>query len=222
MNLYQFAMPEHAKPKKVNYLKGKVYDVVTMKPIDAHFQLIDLETGEIVVESYADKASGDYLVSLPIDKEYALSASYDGYLFFSENFLLTEGNSSEPFNKDVPMQKIEIDKTVVLKNVFFETAKFNLKQKSKIELDKLVDFLIKNATVKIELGGHTDNVGSVNSNQILSKNRAKTVYDYLVEKGIAIERLSTKGYGDTKPIADNSTEQGRAENRRTEFKIIEK
>ncbi len=222
LDLYQFEMPEHAKPNKVNYLKGKVYDAVTKKPIAAQFQLIDLKTGEIVVASFADEATGEYLVSLPIDKEYALNASYDGYLFFSENFLLTEGNANEPFNKDVPMQKIELVQPVVLKNVFFDTDKYDLKDKSKIELDILVKFLTKNGTVKIELGGHTDNVGSAKSNQVLSENRAKAVYDYLIEKGIEATRLSTKGYGDTKPIADNTTPAGRAENRRTEFKIIAK
>ena len=72
------------------------------------------------------------------------------------------------------------------------------------------------------MGGHTDNIGTSKSNQLLSENRAKAVYDYLVEKGITKERMTTKGYGDTKPVADNGTEAGRAENRRTEFKIIEK
>jgi outer membrane protein OmpA-like peptidoglycan-associated protein len=222
LDLYQFEMPKHAKPNRVNYLKGKVYDAVTKKPIEAQFQLIDLETGKVVVSSYADKATGEYLVSLPINKEYALNASYDGYLFFSDNFLLTEGNTNEPFQKDVPLDKIEVDKTVVLKNVFFETDKYDLKQKSKIELDRLVSFLNKNTTIKIELGGHTDNVGSTKSNQVLSENRAKSVYDYLIEKGIVESRLTTKGYGDTKPISDNATPKGRAENRRTEFKIVAK
>ncbi|NQX98899.1 MAG: PD40 domain-containing protein, partial [Flavobacteriales bacterium] len=147
LDLYQFEMPESVKPNKVNYLKGKVYDAKTKKPIPAHFQLVDLNTGKVVVESFADEATGEYLVSLPIDKEYALSATYNGYLFFSENFLLTKGSSNEPFQKDVPMHKIEVDKTVVLKNVFFDTDKFDLKPKSKIELDKLVSFLTKNATV---------------------------------------------------------------------------
>jgi len=222
LDLYQFEMPESVKPDKVNYLKGKVYDAKTKKPISAQFELIDLKTGEIVVASFADKATGEYLVSLPINKEYALNASYDGYLFYSENFLLKEGDANEPFRKDVPMHKIEVNKTVVLKNVFFDTDKFNLKQKSKIELDKLVSFLNKNTVVKIELGGHTDNVGSAKSNQILSENRAISVYNYLIEKGIDEARLTTKGYGDTKPIADNSTPEGRSENRRTEFKIIAK
>ncbi len=222
LDLYQFEMPVHAKPNKVNYLKGKVYDAVTKRPVAAQFELIDLETGKVAVASFADEATGEYLVSLPIDKEYALNASYDGYLFFSENFLLTEGNVNEPFQKDVPLHKIEVNKTMVLKNVFFDTDKFNLKSKSKVELDKLLSFLTKNKTVKIEVGGHTDNVGSKSSNQILSENRAKAVYDYLLEKEIPAERLTAKGYGDSKPIADNTTEKGRAENRRTEFKILAK
>jgi len=222
LDLYQFEMPEHAKPKKVNYLKGKVYDATTKKPIAAQFELIDLKTGKVAVASFADEATGEYLVSLPIDKEYALNVSHDGYLFFSENFLLTEGNAKEPFRKDVPLHKIEVNKTMVLKNVFFDTDKFDLKAKSKIELDKLVSFLNKNSSVKIELGGHTDNVGSKSGNQILSENRAKTVYSYLVEKGINLDRLTAKGYGDENPIADNTTEKGRAENRRTEFKVLAK
>ena len=120
------------------------------------------------------------------------------------------------------MNKLEVGKTVVLKNVFFDTDKFDLKKKSKIELDKLVQFLQKNTTVTIELGGHTDNVGSAKANLTLSNNRAKSVYGYLVEQGVSNERLTTNGYGDTKPISSNETEQGRAENRRTEFKIISK
>ncbi len=222
LDLYQFEMPEHLRPEAVNYLKGKVYDAVTNVALEAKFELIDIETGEVVIQSYSDGKTGDYLVSLPINKEYALNASKEGYLFFSENFVLTEGNAQTPFVKDVPLQKIEVGKTVVLKNVFFETNKFDLKSKSKVELNKLASFLTKNATAKIELGGHTDNVGNAKANQILSNNRAKAVFDYLVEKGIEKERLSTQGYGDTKPIADNGTEEGRAENRRTEFKIISK
>ena len=222
LDLYQFNMPKEVQPNKVNYLKGKVYDAKTKQPVPARFQLVDLATGETVVESYADEVSGEYLVSLSIDKEYALSASFDGYLFFSENFFLTEGTASKPFKKDIPLQKIETGKSVVLKNVFFDTDRFDLKKKSMVELDRLIVFLAKNKTVNIELGGHTDNVGSVKSNQLLSENRAKSVYNYLVENGVPEERLSSKGYGDTMPIADNSTEQGRAENRRSEFRIISK
>ena len=140
-------------------------------------------------------------------------------MFHSENFTLTGGTVTQPFEKNVGMKKIKVGESVVLKNVFFETAKFDLKDRSRVELDKLVAFLVKNPKMKIELGGHTDNVGDKKMNQVLSENRAKAVFEYLVKKGINADRLSTKGYGDTMPIADNGTDEGRAENRRTEFKI---
>ena len=222
LDLYQFELPQYAQPQKVNYLAGKVYDADTKKSLGAKFQLIDLNTGKVVVESYADEQTGNYLVSLPVNRDYALNVSHDGYLFHSENFTLSTGTAQDPFKKDVKMNPIKEGESVVLKNVFFETNKYDLKPQSKVELDKLVDFLTKNPTVVIELGGHTDNVGNSNSNQILSDNRAKAVYNYLVEKGITTERLSTKGYGDTQPIASNDTEEGRAENRRTEFKVLKK
>lgn len=222
LDLYQFELPESARPEPVTYLAGRVYDAVSKKPLEARFELIDLETGDLVVQSYADKITGEYLVCLPSSRDYALNASHDGYLFFSENFTLTGSNSTDPYQKNVPLDQIKVGEKVVLKNVFFETSKFDLKPKSKVELDKLIEFLSENNLIKIELGGHTDNVGDSKSNQLLSQQRAEAVYTYLVDGGISSDRLSTKGYGDTMPIADNDTEKGRAENRRTEFKIIEK
>lgn len=110
---------------------------------------------------------------------------------------------------------------MVLKNVFFDTDKFDLKPESKTELNKLVAMLKKNATLKIEISGHTDNQGNAASNKTLSENRAKAVYQFLIDAGIEAARLSYKGYGSEKPIADNNTLEGRAENRRTEFTIVE-
>jgi outer membrane protein OmpA-like peptidoglycan-associated protein len=110
----------------------------------------------------------------------------------------------------------------VLRNIFFDVDQYVLKDESKIELDKLVSFLKANPSLVIEIGGHTDNTGSKQKNIDLSKNRAKAVLDYLVTQGIAANRLSSKGYADTQPIADNKTESGRKQNRRTEFKIVSK
>jgi len=222
LDLYQFEMPENVKPEIVTYLSGKVYDANSKKSLGAKFQLIDLATGEVVIESYSDQSNGKYLVSLPIDKDYALNVSSANYLFYSENFTLSKGTAQDPFIKNVPLQPIEVGKSVVLKNVFFETNKFDLKPKSKVELDKLVEFLTANPTLEIELGGHTDNVGNAKANVTLSKNRAKAVYTYLVDKGVVATRLSIKGYGDTKPISSNDTEKGRAENRRSEFMVVKK
>jgi outer membrane protein OmpA-like peptidoglycan-associated protein/Tol biopolymer transport system component len=220
LDLYKFKMPENLKPNLVTYLIGKVYDAETKEVLPARFELIDLKTGKVAIQSYADEVTGAYLVCLPVNQDYALNVSHEGYLFHSENFTLTGGTVTQPYEKNVGMNKIKVGESVVLKNVFFETAKFDLKDQSRVELDKLTSFLEKNPKMKIELSGHTDNVGDKKMNQVLSENRAKAVLDYLVKRGIKVERLTTKGYGDTLPIADNNTEEGRAENRRTEFKVV--
>lgn len=220
LDLYAFELPEGVRPNRVTYLAGKVYDSETKEVLPARFELINLKTGEVAVQSYADEVTGQYLVCLPIHQDYALNVSHPGYLFHSENFTLSSGTIDKPFEKNVGMHKIKVGESVVLKNVFFETAKYDLKPKSKVELDKLSKFLNDNPNLKIELSGHTDNVGDKKSNQLLSENRAKAVFNYLTQNGIAADRLTTKGYGDAQPIATNDTEEGRAENRRTEFKVI--
>jgi outer membrane protein OmpA-like peptidoglycan-associated protein len=148
-----------------------------------------------------------------------LNVSKDGYLFYSKNFTLDRRVSDKPFNIRIPLQKIKVGGMVVLNNIFFDTNKFNLLYESKVELQQLISFLNSNPNLSIEIGGHTDHVGDDKSNLILSENRAKTVYNYLISNKIPAQRLSYKGYGETKPIAENSTEEGRQTNRRTEFKI---
>jgi outer membrane protein OmpA-like peptidoglycan-associated protein/tetratricopeptide (TPR) repeat protein len=222
LDLYSFPLHEKMRPVKVTYVKGKVFDSATKQALGSRFELIDLLTGKVVVESYSNKGNGKFLVCLPVNNDYALNVSRKGYVFFSENFSLKSiGDASQPFAMDVPLQKIRKGANVVLKNIFFETGSFLLKDASKIELKKVVLFMRENPNVKIEIGGHTDNVGDENSNQLLSENRAKTVYEYLALEGIEKERLSFNGYGEGESIASNNTEKGRAKNRRTEFKIIE-
>jgi len=177
-----------------------------------------------MVKSSSAPDDGTFLVTLPLNKNYALDVSLKGYLFFSENFSLQNvtASAAQPYTMDVPLQPIDTGAKIVLKNIFYETDKYNLKPESQIELNKLVNFLNANPTVKIELSGHTDNTGTVEHNIILSKNRAKSVYDYLISHSIPAERLTYKGYGQSQPIADNSTDAGRAKNRRTELKITGK
>ncbi len=223
LDLYQFDLYNAARPVQITYVKGKVYDAKTKKPLGAHFELIDLATSKQVIVSDANSGNGEFLVTLPIDKNYALNVSQNGYLFYSANFALKElADKSKPFQMDVPMEPIDTGNVVELKNVFFETAKFDLKSESKVELNKLVSFLTLNKTLRIELGGHTDNVGDKKMNQLLSQNRAKSVLEYLVANGIDMKRLTYIGYGDTKPKVKNDTDENRAMNRRTEFKVIGK
>ncbi len=221
MDLYTFDLYEAARPVTVTYMKGIVYDKNTRQLLEAHFELIDLETGQIVVQSNSDPVNGEFIVSLPNEKNYALNVSREGYLFYSENFTLKGTHDrTDPFLKDVPLQPMETGVTVVLKNIFFDFDKFDLLPESQVELTRLVDLLKKNPRMNIEIGGHTDNKGSKEYNQVLSENRAKAVYTYLVQHGIDKSRLSYKGYGLEKPIDTNDTEEGRANNRRTEFKVI--
>ncbi len=218
-DLYQFEMPRALRPTPVTYAKGKVYDSETKKPLGAHFEIISTRNGKKIIEATSDPETGEFMVVIPTSQQYALNASSIGYLFFSEGFNFT--TEADALYFDVPLQPIEIGKKVVLKNIFFETAKYNLMPESEAELTKLVQFLEKNKALKVEIGGHTDNVGTQAYNQDLSENRAKSVYTYLIEKGIDAGRLSYKGYNFSEPIAPNTTEEGRAQNRRTEFKIIE-
>jgi outer membrane protein OmpA-like peptidoglycan-associated protein/Tfp pilus assembly protein PilF len=222
LDLYSFNLYKEARPQVVTYMKGTVFDRNSGKKLDARFELTNLKTGLVAIESFSNKTTGEFLVCLPANNDYALTVSKDGYLFYSENFNLSEENpSTDPVLKDVPLEPIETGAKVIMKNVFFETDRYDLMETSKVELNKLIDLLEKNPSVKIEIGGHTDNVGKHEYNIILSENRAKAVITYLTENGIAADRLSYKGYGETQPVDTNETEAGRANNRRTEFKVVE-
>ena len=224
LDIYQFDMPEDVRPEKLTYVKGKTYNAKTKEPLSAKFELIDLETQQSVTESYSDNA-GQFLVTLTGSKNYLVNVSKDGYLFYSDNFSLKgkETDFNKPYLLDIPLQPIDTGSTVELKNVFFDVDKWELKPESKAELDKLIFFLNKNQNVKIELGGHTDNSGKKEWNKILSTNRAKSVYDYVMTNGkIAAARLSFKGYAETKPKVANDTPENKAKNRRTEFKVTGK
>jgi outer membrane protein OmpA-like peptidoglycan-associated protein len=220
-DIYSFKLYKEAQPLKVTYFKGIVFNKETKKRLEAKFELIDLTSGKVVIKSRSDPVKGEFLVALPTNKDYALNVSKTGYLFYSDHFGL-KGESSEarPFIRDIPLQEISVGETVVLKNIFFDTDKYELKPESRSELEKLINLLQTNGKIRIEISGHTDNAGTEAYNLMLSKNRAKAVYDYLTEHGISAGRLSYAGYGLTKPIDTNDTEQGRANNRRTEFRVV--
>jgi outer membrane protein OmpA-like peptidoglycan-associated protein len=220
LDLYEFELHAAARPIKTGYVQGNVFDAKSLKKLKARIELIDLATGKTIIESVSNKVTGAFLFCLQGNKDYALNVSADGYLFYSGNFALKNQTATEPLVLDVPLTPIIVGEKVVLNNVFFEVDKFDLKEESKVELDKLVAFMKANPTIAIELGGHTDNTGIKQKNMDLSTNRAKAVYTYLLNNGIAANRLSYKGYADTQPVADNKTEAGRKLNRRTEFKVI--
>jgi len=221
-DIYRADLYPAARPTPVTYVKGIVHDNESMKKLRASIELFDLSTAELVTSAVSDKVTGEYLVCLPSGKNFALNVSREGYLFYSENFSLADADTSkapEPFRLDVALEPIKVGQSTVLKNIFYETASAELKSDSKTELERIAIFLNANPDVKIEVSGHTDNVGDKKYNLDLSDKRAQSVYNYLIANGISASRLSHKGYGDSKPVATNDTEGGRQLNRRTEMVI---
>ena len=223
MDIYSFEIHRDARPTPVSYVKGKVVDSESGEPLCANVELIDLNDSTSYIKGESCWEEGEFLMSLPLGKEYAFTVSKEGYLFYSDNFQLKEKMEFiDPYILEIKLKKIEIGGSVVLRNVFFNTASHELLPASKSELKRLIDLLITNKTLFIELEGHTDNVGSEEMNLGLSERRANEVYTYLVGKGIEASRMVFKGYGYSRPINSNETPEGRALNRRTEFKITRK
>ncbi len=221
-DIYMFDFPQNIITNPVTYFKGFVLDITNNKPvINAVAELISLRDGLSKVKVKTDY-DGTFTLPLPTGEIYALNVSADNYLFYSEHIELLEARDSlHPFIKYIFLKPIQKNQTMVLNNILFDFDKATLKPESYIELEKLYKFLSENPNLIIEIGGHTDNIGTKEYNQILSEKRAKAVYDYLISKNINANRLKYKGYGDTMPIADNSTEEGRQLNRRTEIKILD-
>jgi outer membrane protein OmpA-like peptidoglycan-associated protein len=220
-DLFTFELPEAVRPVPVSYMKGRVYDSGSRQGVPARLQLIDIETEEVVMELGSEKGSGGFLLSLPTNREYVLNVTAEGYLFYSEHFTFP-GNFSEldPYRRDIPLERIDEGSRVVLRNIFFDIDSHTLKPTSRTELNKVADYLLAHPSLEVEIGGHTDSTGSSAYNQDLSERRASAVVEYLAGRGVIPGKLKAKGYGDTKPVGDNTTEAGRAKNRRTELKIL--
>lgn len=226
-DLFSFELYPAARPLPATYVKAVIRDANTRRPLIAGVDFVKLKSGRSHVQAQTDE-TGEFLVVLPTGEDYALNVSRPGYFFHSENFALsTAGSLAEPFLLEIglspipePMAEMPATRPVILKNVFFETGSAALLPESALELNRLKNLLEENPALKIRINGHTDNVGSEADNLLLSKQRAKAVYDYLVQQGIGPERLQYEGYGENRPIATNETPEGRQENRRTEFEPV--
>ena len=219
-DIYFFDLNENLRPNPVTYFRGIIVNKETKQPIGAKFSLVDLKTNQPVLSSESDASNGRFLVSLPTGGNYGFYAENEGYLFYNENIDFTKTKSEVSFEKTIELQPIKAGEKMVMNNVFFETGSSTLKNESFADLDKLVRFLKSNPTIKIEISGHTDNIGDSKQNLTLSELRAKAVVDFLVLKDIETLRMVFKGYGSSTPISDNNTPEGKAKNRRTEVKIL--
>ncbi len=164
--------------------------------------------------------TGFYFITLPVGSNYTFTVNRKNYLLYSDVFSVKEKQPDSTYQKNIQLQPIQLNASVTLKNIQFASNSYQLEPVSDIELDKMVQLLNDNPTVQLQVNGHTDNTGTAAANLMLSANRAKAVATYLVNKGISPKRLSSKGFGQTKPIAGNDTEEGKAKNRRTDIVVV--
>ena len=214
--------PESVEVSTANSLtvfKGRILDGLLQEPVEAEIKIFDNSTGEVYAVMRSNSASGKFLLSLPSGLNYGISVEAEGYLFHSENFNLPKGSAYDMVNKDIELKNIDIGSKIALRNVFFDTGKSEVKIDSYPELDRLIKLMNDVPTLKIELSGHTDNIGGKEANEKLSQRRADAVRNYLVSRSVDGGRVTAMGYGASRPVDTNATKEGRANNRRTEFEI---
>ena len=220
LDLYSFNIEEEFKPLPIQYIKGRIIDAETKQPLFAFFQLSDLKKGNLISQMQSKIGNGEFLITVPNNNDFALHAEKEGYMFYSKNIHLDSLNLSKDGFLIIELEKIKAG-TFVLENIFFESNKSELKISSIVELKKVLKLLQINPELKIEISGHTDSDGDDELNLSLSNERASSVVKWLIDNGISSSRLTFKGFGETKPIAKNDSEENKAKNRRTELTIIE-
>jgi OOP family OmpA-OmpF porin len=220
-DIVRIKLKEEVQPDPVVLITGKVLNQKTNEPLDATISYNGLVDGKNYGVARTNPATGEYKIVLPYGRNYDFTAGAANFIGVSDNLDLTGVGEYQEIERDLYLVPIEVGATVRLNNIFFETGKAELKKESFVELNRVIKFLKDNPTVKIELSGHTDNVGNKDFNKTLSQKRADAVMNYLSKNGIDTGRLVSKGYGMEKPVADNATEEGKAKNRRVEFTILE-
>ncbi len=220
--IYAFAFPpEIPISTRSSYITGKVFDSETQLPLEASIELFDLESNSSVTLFHSNKLTGEYFSILNQGGAYALYVSAPGYLFESRPFDLKSEVGAEPITEDFYLKKIKAGRKAQLNNIYFDFDSYDIKKESDVEIDRVYRFLTENPNVRIEISGHTDDVGGREYNLSLSEKRAKAVYDRVIARGIAPERLRFKGYGMERPLVDNTSEQAKEKNRRIEFEVVE-
>lgn len=209
------------RTSRLTIVKGTVFDGFSDPPValEADIDIADNQTGQVISTIKSNAVTGQFLLTLPSGKDYGIAVKKESYLFHSENFNIPPTSEYQEIVLDIKLMKLEKDSKIVLKNVFFETASANLDPKSYKELDELIKIMKDHANLKIEISGHTDNSGTRATNLSLSERRAQSVVNYLA-KDVPVDRMVAKGYAFDEPISDNATAEGRALNRRVEFKIL--
>jgi outer membrane protein OmpA-like peptidoglycan-associated protein len=220
-DLYSFELYNDARPEKVLFIKGTVKSEAIAEPVKARIELKNLETRKIS-EIPLDTNTGNYVAIAPFNDDYTMTVKKEGYVYETRYISRIDSTFKTPARIDVEIEPIELNKSYRINDIYFDFNKYDLTDASKAVLDQLIEFLNENPEIRIQIQGHTDNIGNDSENLRLSENRARSVYNYLVDKGIKNIRLTYQGFGKTMPVANNDTEEGRARNRRTVFVITGK
>ena len=219
--IYSFSLPNEFKPqKRENYLVGHILDSKTKKPIEAELRLMNIKSDSLITSTHSDPITGKYSIVLKEGQEYALFISSPSHLFKSIHLSDLNMTQEKGVELDFSLESVVKNASVDLQNIFFKTAKYSLKEKSQTELKQVATYMKENPNLKVEISGHTDNVGDEQFNFELSMKRAKSVVDFLIKQGVSKESLRYIGHGQTKHIDTNETKEGRQKNRRIEFKIL--
>ena len=218
-DIFKFKVPDSIKPDAVVQVTGGVYNFSDKKPISANINVQSMTDSDTVCVMY-DPQTGDYKLMLPAKKNYTISASKKGFISVSEPLDFTKETNFKEIKKNIYLYPIEPGQRITLNSVFFEQSKYEILPSSFPELDRIVSLMKENPTMEIMLEGHTDNQGDWNANLLLSKQRVDEVKKYLASKKVNMNRIQTQGYGSTRPISSNNSEEKRKLNRRVEFMII--
>lgn len=211
------AVPDPAPGKPVLIVHGVVKNVLTNQPLGSLITITDLNTATKIGEFQSDDETGEYFVTLAAGREYSVTASKEGYLFYSERFETPPNESGREIIYDIPLSPIENGHVRLL--VFFDFDKAELQPESRAELDRVSEFLKSNPSISINIEGHTDDQGTAEYNKTLSENRAESVKRYLIAGGVPASRITSQGFGKTRPLMQGTTEEARAKNRRVEMRI---
>jgi OmpA-OmpF porin, OOP family len=221
-DIVRVKLMERERPNPVVLVSGNVYNAKTKEPLGASLVYETLPDGQQAGNGISNPQDGSFKIVLPYDKNYSIRARADRFFAISENLNLDSLVKAgyKEIHKDLYLVPIEIGQVVRLNNVFFDFDKWDLRPESYVELERVVKLLQENPAIEIEMSAHTDSRGSDEYNFRLSDNRAKSVCDYIISRGIDRARIISKGYGETKPVASNETDEGRQLNRRVEFTIL--
>ncbi len=219
-DIVRVKLAEEIRPKPVILISGKVYNAKTKLPIGANIEYENLADGKNAGVAVSNEATGEYRIVLPYGVNYGFMGYAEKFIPVSDNLDLTTIAEYREIERDLYLVPLEVGSTIRLNNIFFDIGKATLRPESYPELDRLVGYMGQNSKMVIELSGHTDNVGSDEANLKLSGDRAQAVMDYVLSKEIPADRITSKGYGETKPVGSNDTDEGKQLNRRVEFTII--